>query len=95
MAVRPTACAPALVWRGQDGVVLWAGPRGYKAGTAATIEQGAAFDQTLRLPARSTLAMVVPDRVARVTLQYPAGPVGGYDRKHAPAITITPGSSAM
>jgi hypothetical protein len=31
----------------------------------------------------------VPDGVAAVTLHYPAGRVGGYSRKMAPAATVT------
>jgi hypothetical protein len=33
--------------------------------------------------------MLVPDEVAAVTLHYPAGKIGGFDRHHAPAFTIT------
>jgi hypothetical protein len=89
MAVRPTACDDPHLWNGQEGVVMWTGPRGYTAGTAATIRQGLSFDQTAIAFARSTIAMVVPDGVATVTLKYPAGPIGGYDHRHAPATTIT------
>ena len=32
---------------------------------------------------------IVPDGVATVTLQYPAGKVGGFSRRTAPAVTIT------
>ena len=32
--------------------------------------------------------MLVPDGVAAVTLRYSAGPVGGFNHHHAPAITI-------
>jgi len=33
--------------------------------------------------------MLIPDGVATVTLHYPAGKIGGFDRKHAPPLTIT------
>jgi hypothetical protein len=37
----------------------------------------------------STLTMIVPDGVARVTLRYPAGRASGYSAKISPAVTIT------
>ena len=90
MPGRFTACgAPVPTRLRNEYMVLWVGPRGYAAGTAAMIREGGFFDQTVRLASRSTIEMVVPDDVAAVTLHYPAGPIGGYDRHHAPAITIT------
>jgi hypothetical protein len=37
----------------------------------------------------STITMVVPDGVAKVTLRYPAGRASGYSPKIAPAFTTT------
>jgi hypothetical protein len=60
------------------------------AGDAAQIEQGSAYGTGG--PGgfgRTTIKMLVPDEVAAVTLHYPAGKIGGFDRHHAPAFTIT------
>jgi hypothetical protein len=40
-------------------------------------------------PARTLFAGVVPDGVATVTLQYPAGKLGGFSRRSGPALTVT------
>ena len=58
--------------------------------TAAAIEQGK--DASSGPPGSatsSTITMVVPDGVAKVTLRYPAGRASGYSPKISPAFTIT------
>lgn len=57
------------------------------AGTAASIEKAGAVSLT-GLHSSSTIMMLVPDKVATVTLHYPAGRIGGFDRQHAPAVTV-------
>jgi hypothetical protein len=61
---------------------------GVGMGTAATIEQGR-LGGTLGSFWHTTVEMLVPDGVATVTLHYPAGRVGGFNRHHSPAVTIT------
>jgi len=58
--------------------------------TAAQIEQGE--DVGSGPPgskSRTTVTIVVPDGVTKVTLRYPAGVIGGFNRHHAPAVTYT------
>lgn len=69
-----------------EGTLLWGGGGG--AGTAATIEQGSAYG-TLGSFGHTTIQTLVPDGVATVTLHYPAGKIGGFDRTYAPALTTT------
>jgi hypothetical protein len=57
-------------------------------GNAALMEQGDGWG-FLGSFGRTTVQMLVPDGVARVTLRYPAGTIGGSDRNHAPAFTVT------
>jgi hypothetical protein len=69
-------------------MMLWDGSAGGGAGTAAAIEQGSAYI-TLGSFGHTTVESLVPDGVVTVTLHYPAGKVGGFDRSHAPAFTTT------
>jgi hypothetical protein len=57
------------------------------AGTAANIENAGALSYT-GPPSSSTITMLVPDKVATVTLHYPAGRIGGFDRERTPAVTV-------
>jgi hypothetical protein len=66
------------------------GGTGGGGATAAQIEAG--DDAGSGPPGSSTSAtitMVVPDRVAKVTLHYPAGPASGYSPKISPPFTVT------
>jgi hypothetical protein len=66
------------------------GGTGGGGATAAQIEQGQ--DASSGPPGSSTsstITMVVPDGVAKVTLRYPAGPASGYSPKLSPPFTIT------
>jgi hypothetical protein len=85
MPVLYTGCA--AFGRGES-MLLWAGGSGGGVGTAATIEQGSAY-ATLGSFGHTTIETLIPDGVATVMLHYPAGKIGGFDRSHAPAITIT------
>jgi hypothetical protein len=72
---------------------LGAGASGATSGggaTAADIEQGK--DMGAGPPGSSTsstVTMIVPDGVAKVTLHYPAGRASGYSPKISPPFTIT------
>jgi hypothetical protein len=57
-------------------------------GTATDIDQANDASTTSGFR-HTTITMLVPDQVARLTLHYPAGRIGGYNGHHAPAITIT------
>jgi hypothetical protein len=74
-----------------DGIMMWragAGGGGVGGGAdAAQIEQGRAYG-TLGGFTHTQIHMLVPDGVATVTLHYPAGRVGGFDRSDAPAFRI-------
>ncbi len=66
------------------------GGTGGGGATAAAIEQGK--DASSGPPGSSTsstVTLVVPDGVAKVTLRYPAGPASGYSPKISPAFTVT------
>ncbi len=66
------------------------GGTGGGGATAAKIERGQ--DASSGPPGSSTsstITMVVPDGVAKVTLDYPAGRASGYSPKISPAFTIT------
>jgi len=66
------------------------GATGGGGATASQIEQGDdASSSTAGSSARSTVTMVVPDGVAKVTFRYPAGRASGYSRRISPAFTIT------
>lgn len=71
-----------------EAVAVWSDDGGGGAGTAATIEDGTAYGTRATFGHR-TIQTLVPDGVASVTLRYPAGKIGGFDRKHAPAFTTT------
>jgi hypothetical protein len=58
------------------------------AGDAAAIEAGRGFGYTATT-GLSTVTMLVADGVASVVLRYPAGKIGGFDRHHARAVTLT------
>jgi hypothetical protein len=59
-------------------------------GTAAGIEQGSfAAALTSSSFTQTTIQMLIPDGVATVALHYPAGIVGGFNRHHVPAATVT------
>lgn len=85
MPVLYTGCG---AFKRGESMMLSSGSSGGGAGTAATIEQGAAYG-TLGSFGHTTIETLVPDGVATVTLHYPAGKIGGFDRNHAPAFTIT------
>jgi hypothetical protein len=85
MPVLYTGCG---AFKRSEGMMLLDGSGGGGAGDATTIEQGAAPGGTDSF-GRSTVEMLVPDGVASVTLRYPAGKIGGFDRQHAPAFTTT------
>jgi hypothetical protein len=72
----------------QPGARVPLQPAGGGAGDAAEIEQGSAFGGTGGF-GHTTIQGLVPDGVASVTLYYPAGKIGGFDRRHAPAFTTT------
>ena len=78
----------ALPGGGPQRMELWAGSGGGGAGNVATIEQATGYG-TLGSFGHTTIEMLVPDGVAAVTLHYPAGKIGGFDRHHAPAFTTT------
>ncbi|MGO8907016.1 MAG: hypothetical protein ACLQMH_15555 [Solirubrobacteraceae bacterium] len=66
------------------------GGTGGGGATAAAIEQGK--DASSGPPGSatsSTITMIVPDGVAKVTLRYPAGRASGYSPKISPAFTVT------
>ena len=66
------------------------GGTGGGGATAAAIEQGR--DASSGPPGSSTsstVTLVVPDGVAKVTLRYPAGRASGYSPKISPAFTLT------
>jgi hypothetical protein len=72
------------VWR-QDG---GGGGSGGGDADASEIEQGEAYASE-SVFTHTSITMLVPDGVATVTLQYPAGRVGGFNTHHAPAFTAT------
>jgi hypothetical protein len=66
------------------------GATGSGGATAADIEQGQ--DAGTGPPGSSTsstVTMIVPDGIAKVTLRYPAGRASGYSTKISPPFTIT------
>jgi len=67
------------------------GGTGGGGATAAQIEQGkdAGSSGLAGSSTSSTITMIVPDGVAKVTLRYPAGRASGYSPKISPAFTIT------
>ncbi|MCW3018347.1 MAG: hypothetical protein JWN10_655 [Solirubrobacterales bacterium] len=66
------------------------GGAGGGGATAAQIEQGQdAGSGPPGTSMSSTITMVVPDGVAKVTLRYPAGPASGYSPKVSPPFTTT------
>jgi hypothetical protein len=69
-----------------EGVIVWGDGGG--GGAAATIENGTGYG-TLGSFGHTTVHTLVPDGVATVTLHYPAGKIGGFDRHHTPAFTTT------
>jgi len=79
--------------RSREGMADWesdgpGGGSGGGMGDAANIEQGSAYG-SLGSFGHTTIQTLVPDGVATVTLHYPAGKIGGFDRNHAPAFTTT------
>jgi hypothetical protein len=67
------------------------GATGGGGATTAAIEEGKDASSS-GLPGSSTsstVTLVVPDGVARVTLRYPAGRASGYSAKISPAFTVT------
>ena len=70
------------------GTVSW-GP----SATAADINaQTSGFVPTLQLGGGvppTTFPVIVPDSIAAVTVHYPTGKAGGFDRKRLPAATVT------
>jgi hypothetical protein len=87
MPVLYTGCG-AIKGPTREGMMLESGGSGGGAGDAAQIKQGAAYG-TLGSFDHTTIEMLVPDGVATVTLDYPAGKIGGFDRHHAAAFTVT------
>jgi hypothetical protein len=66
------------------------GGSGGGGSTAAEIEQGeAAGTGPPGSDTSATITMIVPDGVAEVTLQYPAGRASGYSAKVSPPFTVT------
>jgi hypothetical protein len=93
--VMPAVYTGCGAFKSREGVMLedvrsGGGGGGGGAGGAAQIEQGSSYGTG---PpggfGRTTITMLVPDGVASVTLRYPAGKIGGFDRHHAPAFTVT------
>jgi hypothetical protein len=82
-----TGCG-AVSERRQEGMMLTSANGWGGAGTAAMIEHGTAIGSTGGF-GHTTIEMLIPDGVATVTLHYPAGTIGGFDRHHAPAFTTT------
>jgi hypothetical protein len=75
--------------KGPPTMGLWqSNGSGGGMGTAATIEQGDRGVGTGSFT-HTTIAMLIPDGVSTVTLHYPAGIIGGFNRHHVPAATIT------
>jgi hypothetical protein len=78
-----------------EGITLWAAqkPNGSGSGgghaDAGRIEQGKAYLTPSGASTHTTIAMLIPDGVATVTLEYPPGAVGGSNYTHAPAFTTT------
>ena len=87
MPVLDSGCGRLPAARPQS-MTIWGGNSGGGAGDAAEIEQGSAYS-TLGSFGHTTIQTLVPDGVATVTLHYPAGKIGGFDRTHAPAFTTT------
>jgi hypothetical protein len=75
--------------RGRETMVIAHDGGGGGAGDAATIEQGTTLAGGTGTFGQSTINGLVPDGVATVTLRYPAGKIGGFDRSHAAAFTTT------
>jgi hypothetical protein len=77
-----------------DGVTLYQGSKngsgsGGRDYDATEIEQGMAYyDSSGLLSHRTSIAMLIPDGVATVTLVYPPGEVGGSDPNRTPGVTI-------
>jgi len=66
------------------------GATGGGGASAADIEQGKAMGTgPPGSDTSSTLTMIVPDGVAKVTLRYPAGRASGYSTKISPPFTTT------
>jgi len=86
MPVMFTGCGPLRP--GPESMTIWDAGGYVGAGTAAVIERGLSTPGTGTFGS-STIDMLIPDGVATATLHYPAGTIGGFDRKHAPPLTIT------
>jgi hypothetical protein len=79
------------------GVALWGlGGRGGGGTSGATPAQIESHGMWISIgggtgadPARTLFAGVVPDGVATVTLDYPAGKLGGFSHRSGPALTAT------
>jgi hypothetical protein len=74
---------------GRENMVLSDGSGWGGAGDAAAIEQGAALAGGTSSFGSSTVEGLVPDGVATITLRYPAGKIGGFDKQDAPAFKVT------
>jgi hypothetical protein len=78
---------------GEGVTILAAKPNGSGSGgghaDATRIEQGQAYLTPSGASTHTTIAMLIPDGVATVTLQYPPGAVGGSSSSRAPAFTTT------
>jgi hypothetical protein len=77
-----------------DTMVGWVsgtgGGGGGGLGGVAQIENGQGYGgESYADAARTRIDMLVPDGVTTVMLEYPAGPVGGFNRNPAPAFTTT------
>jgi hypothetical protein len=83
-----TGCGAFVGTRGLETMVIADGTGWGGAGDATTIKGGTTLGGGTASFGRSTIDGLVPDGVATATLHYPAGKVGGFDRKHAPAFTI-------
>jgi len=89
--VRATGCGPLgkLALAGQETMDISDGNGSGGAGDAAAIEAGTTLSGGTASFGQSTINGLIPDGVATVTLRYPAGKIGGFDRNHAPAFTTT------
>ena len=87
-----SSCGSAAA-RGRQGIIIAAvGRAGTSVGgdvDATRIEGGLAYGSEGGPRSQASVEMLVPDRVAAVTLRYPAGKAGGSNSHHAPAFTTT------
>jgi hypothetical protein len=83
---RSTGCFTST---GQDRVMIFGNHAGGGGPDASEIEDGQGDGITQGWFTGTRITMLVPDDVATVSWHYPAGPLGGFNQKHMPAVTIT------